>query len=75
MQRNYLSNNVQYQLNTLENQWNHSIRVSALKKVGSIQLEAAYQALQFRKVYVFDAVAVDVISLLLDNQTAVTVGQ
>ena len=57
MQRNYLSNNVQYQLNTLENQWNHSIRVSALKKVGSIQLEAAYQALQFRKVYVFDAVA------------------
>jgi hypothetical protein len=57
MQRNYLSNNVQYQLNTVENQWNHSILVSAVKKIGSIQLEAAYQALQFRKVYVFDAVA------------------
>jgi len=54
MQRNYLSNNVQYQLNSLENQWNHSVRLSAIKKIGSFQLEAAYQALQFRKVYVFD---------------------
>lgn len=57
MQRNYLSNNVQYQLNSLENQWNHSIRLSAIKKIGPIQLEAQYQALQFRKVYVFDQLA------------------
>ena len=55
--RTYLNNNVQYQLNSLENQWNHSVRLSAIKKVGSIQLEAAYQALQFRKVYVFDQLA------------------
>jgi hypothetical protein len=57
MQRNYLSNNVQYQLNSLENQWNQSVRLSAIKKIGSFQLEAAYQALQFRKVYVFDQIA------------------
>jgi hypothetical protein len=54
MQRNYFSNNVQYQLNSLENQWNHSLSLFAVKKIASFQLEAAYQALQFRNVYVFD---------------------
>jgi len=57
MQRNYMSNNVQYHLNSLQNQWNHSIRLSAIKKMGSIQLEAGYQVLQFRNVYVFDQIA------------------
>jgi hypothetical protein len=57
MQRNYFSNNVQYQLNSLENQWNQSVRLSAIKKISSIQLEAGYQALQFRNVYVFDQMA------------------
>jgi hypothetical protein len=57
MQRNYLSNNVQYQLNSLENQWNQSVRLSAIKKMGAFHLEAAYQALQFRKVYIFDQLA------------------
>lgn len=54
MQRNYFSNNVQYQLNSLENQWNHSLSLFAVKKIASFQLEAAYHALQFRNVYVFD---------------------
>ena len=57
MQRNYASNNVQYQLNPLEKQWNQSIRLSALKKVGSIQLEAMYLFMQFKQVYVFDQIA------------------
>ncbi len=57
MQRNYFSNNVQYQLNTLEKQWNQSLRIAAMKKIGSIQLDATYQAFQFKKVYVFDQIA------------------
>ncbi len=56
MQRNYFSNNVQYQLNSLEKQWNQSLRISALKKIGSIQLDASYQAFQFKKVFVFDQI-------------------
>ncbi len=58
MQRNYLSNNVSYQLNALEKQWNQSLSLSAIKKMGEFQIEAAYRLLQFRKVYVFDNLAV-----------------
>jgi hypothetical protein len=57
MQRNYFSNNVQYQLNLPEKQWNHSFRLASLKKFGKMQLEAAYQLLQFKQVYVFNQVA------------------
>ena len=57
MQRNYLSNNVQYQLNTLEKQWNQTIRFSAHKKMGSVQLEALYLLMQFKQVYVFNQIA------------------
>ena len=54
MQRNYFSNNVQYQMSSLENQWNQSLSLTALKKMGEFQMEAAYRLLQFRKVYIFD---------------------
>ena len=54
MQRNYFSNNVQYALGSLEKQWNHSLQFSIEKSIGSIDLEAAYQFLQFRNVYLFD---------------------
>ena len=57
MQRNYFSNNVQYQLTNLQKQWNQSIRFSVLKKLASVQLEVAYQILQFKQVYVFDQIA------------------
>jgi hypothetical protein len=56
MQRNYSSNNVQYQLNLPEKQWNHSLRLASLKTIGKIRLEAAYQFLQFKQVYVFNQI-------------------
>jgi len=54
MQRNYLSNNVQYQLSSLEKQWNHTVRFASIKTFGTVQVEAAYQFLQFKNVYVFN---------------------
>ena len=57
MQRNYNSNNVKYQLNALEKQWDQTLSLKAIKKMGKFQIEAAYRLLQFRKVYIFDNLA------------------
>ncbi|MFM6935762.1 MAG: putative porin [Flavobacteriales bacterium] len=54
MQRNYQSNNVQYQLNSLEKQWNQSFKALASKSFKAFEFTFAYQLLQFRKVYIFD---------------------